>query len=80
MVDLADGDAIESLVRDVLARFGRIDILVNSAGMSGAPHNVLDFTDEKFELVTAVNLRAPFFLHARGRQPHGGARAAAAAS
>ena len=62
MVDLADGDAIDPLVRDVLAAFGRIDILVNCAGMSGAPHNVLDFTDEKFEMVTAVNLRAPFFL------------------
>lgn len=62
VVDLADGDAIDPLVHDVLAAFGRVDILVNSAGLSGAPHNVLDFTDEKFELVTAVNLRAPFFL------------------
>jgi NAD(P)-dependent dehydrogenase (short-subunit alcohol dehydrogenase family) len=62
VVDLADRASIEPLVRAVLAAFDRVDILVNSAGMSGAPHNVLDFTDERYDLVTAVNLRAPFLL------------------
>jgi NAD(P)-dependent dehydrogenase (short-subunit alcohol dehydrogenase family) len=61
-VDLADRDAIEPLVAAILGDLGRIDVLVNSAGLSGAPHNVLDFTDEKFDLVVAVNLRAPFIL------------------
>jgi NAD(P)-dependent dehydrogenase (short-subunit alcohol dehydrogenase family) len=62
VVDLADASAIGPAVRTILAEFGRIDILVNSAGVSGAPHSVLDFTDEKYEFVTNINLRAPFVL------------------
>jgi NAD(P)-dependent dehydrogenase (short-subunit alcohol dehydrogenase family) len=62
VVDLADATTIGPLVEAILGDFGRIDILVNCAGLSGSPHNVLDFSDEKYELVTAVNLRAPFLL------------------
>jgi NAD(P)-dependent dehydrogenase (short-subunit alcohol dehydrogenase family) len=62
VVDLADRDAIPPLVLRVLETFGRIDILVNCAGITGAPHNALDFTDEKYDAVMAVNLRAPFVL------------------
>jgi NAD(P)-dependent dehydrogenase (short-subunit alcohol dehydrogenase family) len=62
VVDLADAAALPPLVRRVLADLGRIDILVNCAGVSAAPHSSVDFTDEKFELVIAVNLRAPFIL------------------
>jgi NAD(P)-dependent dehydrogenase (short-subunit alcohol dehydrogenase family) len=62
VVDLADRATIEPLVAEVLEQLGRIDVLVNAAGMSGAPHNVVDFTDDRFDLVVAVNLRAPFTL------------------
>ena len=36
LVDLADSSTIEPLVNEVLREFGRIDILVNSAAVSGA--------------------------------------------
>jgi NAD(P)-dependent dehydrogenase (short-subunit alcohol dehydrogenase family) len=62
VVDLADASAIGPAVETVIGKFARIDILVNSAGVSGAPHSVLDFTDEKYEFVTNINLRAPFVL------------------
>src|SRR5688500_9851906 len=62
VVDLADRDTIAPLVDAVLAEFGRIDILVNSAGISAAPHNALDFSDEVFDAVMTINLRAPFLL------------------
>jgi NAD(P)-dependent dehydrogenase (short-subunit alcohol dehydrogenase family) len=61
-VDLADRAAIEPLVAAVLADFGRIDILVNSAGISAAPHSSLDFSDDAFDAVMHINVRAPFFL------------------
>ena len=60
--DLADRDAITPLVEEVLADFGRIDILVNSAGISAAPHNALDFSDDAYDAVMNINLRAPFLL------------------
>ena len=61
-VDLADGARIPDLVQSVLTAFGRIDILVNCAGVAAAPHSALDFSDEKYEFVMAINLRAPFIL------------------
>jgi NAD(P)-dependent dehydrogenase (short-subunit alcohol dehydrogenase family) len=62
VVDLAERSAIPSLVEAVLAQFDRIDILVNSAGISAAPHNALDFSDDVYDAVMDINVRAPFLL------------------
>jgi NAD(P)-dependent dehydrogenase (short-subunit alcohol dehydrogenase family) len=62
VADLADRDAIVPLVDAVLAELRRIDILVNSAGISAAPHNALDFSNETYDVVMNVYLRAPFLL------------------
>jgi NAD(P)-dependent dehydrogenase (short-subunit alcohol dehydrogenase family) len=61
-VDLADARVIDTLIDAVIAAFGGIDILINSAGITGGQHNVLDFTNELFDAVINVNLRAPFLL------------------
>lgn len=59
--DLSDVAATERLVQTAVARFGRIDILVNNAALlARAPLD--DITPELFDQVIAVNLRAPFFL------------------
>ncbi len=63
--DLQDRDAITSLVDDVLRRLGRIDVLVNSAGVSGVPgesQHVAEMADATFDIVMSINLRAPFTL------------------
>jgi NAD(P)-dependent dehydrogenase (short-subunit alcohol dehydrogenase family) len=63
VVDLADAAAIDPLVNAILADFGRIDVLVNSAGVTGGGrHSSLDFSDELYETVMNINLRAPFLL------------------
>ena len=62
VVDLADRDAIAPLVDAVLESFARIDILVNAAGISAAPHSTIDFSDEAYDAVMHINLRAPFLL------------------
>jgi NAD(P)-dependent dehydrogenase (short-subunit alcohol dehydrogenase family) len=49
----------------IVAAFGRIDILVNCAGISGVSNEmqtVVSFTDEALDTVVAVNLRAPYVL------------------
>jgi len=61
-VDLAESPAVVALVQEVLIHFGHIDLLVNSAGISGGRHSSLDFTDEIFNAVFAVNVRAAFLL------------------
>jgi NAD(P)-dependent dehydrogenase (short-subunit alcohol dehydrogenase family) len=66
-IDLADADGIAPAVDDVVARFGRVDILVNSAGIRAVDPEkgragLFDLDVETWDLVQAVNLRAPFLL------------------
>lgn len=62
--DIADADAVQALVGQVTARFGRLDILVNDAAYNIAiPFADLDaLTDAVWEKVMAVNLTGPMRL------------------
>lgn len=58
--DLADPDqARDSVVRTV-AEHGRVDCLVNAAGLTSRG-SLLDTTPQLFDQHMAINLRAPFF-------------------
>jgi NAD(P)-dependent dehydrogenase (short-subunit alcohol dehydrogenase family) len=60
-VDLSDLDGIKPLVEQVGARFGRLDCLVNNAGMTGA--SKIDEVDlDTWHDVLKVNLTAPMML------------------
>ena len=59
--DLAEDGAAEALVASALAHFGRVDVLVNNAGMS-EPTPAFDETTDKFRATLRVNLVAPFEL------------------
>lgn len=59
--DLADIDAVRSVIPAADKRFGRVDILVNAAGLTDRG-NILNTTPELFDRMFAVNTRAPFFL------------------
>ena len=61
--DVSDLDAHEPLLDAVFAKFGRLDALVNNAGV--APNerlDVLETTPESFDRLLNTNLRGPFFL------------------
>jgi len=55
----ADCDA---LVDRSYERFGRVDVLVNNAGMSPLYASLPEVSEELFDKVIAVNLRGPFRL------------------
>ncbi|NND49034.1 MAG: SDR family NAD(P)-dependent oxidoreductase, partial [Rhizobiales bacterium] len=59
--DLADGDAVETLVPQVEEAFGKIDILVNNAGIT-RDNLLLRMRDEEWEQVLNVNLTSAFRL------------------
>lgn len=61
VADLARADAVAELVQATLDRFGRIDVLVNNAGV-GSTLSEWELTPAEWDRVHAVNLRAPFFL------------------
>jgi NAD(P)-dependent dehydrogenase (short-subunit alcohol dehydrogenase family) len=61
-VDIADPAAVDALVEQVLARFGRIDIVVNAAGINVRLRTLADGSVGDFEDVLNTNLRGAFLL------------------
>lgn len=66
--DLADADACPAAVETCLARFGRLDVLGNVAGIYAAAHTP-QMARERYRQVMAVNLDACFYL-AQAAIPH----------
>jgi len=59
--DVSDVAQARACVAAVTAEIGRVDSLVNAAGLTGKG-TLLDTTPELFDAHIAVNLKAPFFL------------------
>jgi NAD(P)-dependent dehydrogenase (short-subunit alcohol dehydrogenase family) len=55
---VADGRAV---IAEADKRFGRVDVLVNAAALTDRG-NILDTTEERYNEIFDVNVRAPFFL------------------
>jgi NAD(P)-dependent dehydrogenase (short-subunit alcohol dehydrogenase family) len=54
----------DALIDATLDQFGRIDVLVNNAGMSPLYDKLIDVTEELYDKTLAVNLKGPFRLGA----------------
>ena len=57
--DVTQRGAIEALVSRTIAEFGRLDVMLNNAGVAISA-TVLDMTDETFDKVLSINLRSAF--------------------
>lgn len=54
----------DRLIERTLDRFGRLDVLVNNAGMSPPYQSIETITEQLFDKTIAVNLKGPFRLGA----------------
>lgn len=67
--DLAHAPHRDSLLDFTLETFGRIDLLVNNAGIAPPERlDMLETTEDNFDTVLNTNLRGPFFLTQRVAQ------------
>lgn len=61
VADLGDPSVADTVIAEAVARFGRVDVLVNNAGFADVV-DVLDATADRWDRLMAVNLRAVFLL------------------
>jgi NAD(P)-dependent dehydrogenase (short-subunit alcohol dehydrogenase family) len=61
LADVSRGSDVAELVHAVVARFGRIDILVNNVAISDNKH-ILDISEEEWDRVLAVTLKSQFLM------------------
>jgi NAD(P)-dependent dehydrogenase (short-subunit alcohol dehydrogenase family) len=67
--DVAEPEQVTALVDGAVADFGRLDVLVNDAGISGGSRRLHELDIDAWDRTIAVNLRGTF-LCARAAIPH----------
>ena len=61
--DVADKNARARMLAEIRKRFGRLNVLVNNAGVAPKVRaDILDATEESYEWVMKINLQGPYFL------------------
>jgi 3-oxoacyl-[acyl-carrier protein] reductase len=61
--DVADPQARDRMLAEIRHHFGRLNVLVNNAGVAPKVRaDVLEATEESFERVMRINLQGPYFL------------------
>ncbi|MBN1541896.1 3-ketoacyl-ACP reductase [candidate division KSB1 bacterium] len=61
--DISRQEERQSLVKEIKREFGRLDVLMNNAGVAPKVRlDILETTEESYDRVLNINLRGPFFL------------------
>jgi len=68
-VDVSSNESIQFALRNTLAKFHKVDVLINNAGIAGMNAPTLDYPVEEWERVLRVNLTSQF-LCCRAVAPH----------
>src|SRR5690242_19792522 len=53
---------VARVINEVVAHFGRLDVLVNNAGIGGANKPPHEITEEEWDFVQAINVKGVFFF------------------
>lgn len=62
-VNVADWGSVQAGFAQTAQAFGRVDVLVNSAGIAGVNAPVADYPVEAFEQIVAINLTGTFLVN-----------------
>jgi NAD(P)-dependent dehydrogenase (short-subunit alcohol dehydrogenase family) len=67
--DVSKGADVERMVNETVERFGRIDVLVNNAGILGPRVRIEEYPEEEWRRVIDANLTGPFLV-SKAAIPH----------
>ena len=59
--DVTEDESIETAIEEVIGKFGRIDIFINNAGISGLNTSVADYPLDEWNKIINLNLNAVFY-------------------
>lgn len=59
--DIGNKEEAKQMVKDIIKKYGKIEILINNAGISQTKL-FTDITDEEWEKMIAVNLSSAFYI------------------
>jgi NAD(P)-dependent dehydrogenase (short-subunit alcohol dehydrogenase family) len=62
VADVTDSGAVQAAVAHAVERFGGLDVAFANAGVFGEVASVVDYPEDVFEHVLAVNVRGPFHV------------------
>lgn len=62
VADVTDSTAVKAAVAGAIEAFGRLDVVVSNAGISGVIAPVADYPEEVFDQVLAVHVRGSFLV------------------
>lgn len=62
LTDVTNADSVNASVQKVVEEYGRIDILLHTAGVTRNKH-CLDFTDEEIDFILKVNLNGTIYMN-----------------
>lgn len=60
-VDVSRKQDVDQMIAAAMDRFGRIDIMVNNAGFTHRNGSLLDVSEDNFDLIAAVNMKAIYY-------------------
>ena len=61
--DVSDAKGREAMLKDIIAEFGALNVLVNNAGVAPKVRaDILDMSEESYDRVMTINLKGPYFL------------------
>jgi NAD(P)-dependent dehydrogenase (short-subunit alcohol dehydrogenase family) len=67
--DVSDSRQVQDMVGQVISKFGKVDILVNDAGIGPLPKPFTNIPEEEWDRVLAINLKG-VFLCCKAVVPH----------
>ena len=62
VADVTKTDEVDGMVRDARGRWGRLDVVVNNAGITGRSYPIWELTDQDWHDVIAVDLTSVFLV------------------